>query len=208
MGWMEADFYESYTSKGLDKFFDVDYFGWAEGVHPIAPGSKVGNVYYRPIQDKEGNKIIFVSLLSYSASRNTIAVKTMSENSGPYDATCPKRILDIVGGIDGTNDEFAKPWRRRCYERLNRQKLISSIKCGDILRFDKEIHLTSGSLGRFFEYDRRYPYLGAKKAQVVFHFLSPDGNEEHLCTLRGWREMSFRIVSQEEMEAEFATSAK
>ena len=36
MGWMETNFYESFTSKGLDKFFDVDYFGWSEGVHPIA----------------------------------------------------------------------------------------------------------------------------------------------------------------------------
>lgn len=204
MGWMETDYNEPFTSKGLDKFFDTDYFGWAEGVHPIAPGAKVGNVYYRPIQTKEGNKI-FVSLLSYSASRGTISVKTMTENSGPCDATCPKRILDIVGGIDGTDDEFAKSWRKRCYERLARQKVISSIKNGDILRFDKEIHLMSGNVGRFFKYDRRYPYLGAKKSQVVFHFLSLDGNEDHLCTLRGWREMSFRLVSREEMEAEFAT---
>lgn len=208
MGWMETDFHEHFTSEGLDKFFDTDYFGWAEGVHPIAPGAKVGNVYYRPIQTKEGNKIIFVSLLSYSASREAISVKTMTENSGPCDATCPKRILDIVGGIDGTDDEFAKPWRKRCYERLARQKVISSIKNGDILRFDKEIHLMSGNVGRFFKYDRRYPYLGAKKAQVVFHFLSPDGNEDHLCTLRGWRDMSFHLVSREEMETEFASASK
>jgi len=67
--------------------------------------------------------------------------KEMEESMGPYYYNCPERILKL---LTPTNNEYALKWRRRCGEVIERRKIITKIKNGDILEFGEPIVFKSG----------------------------------------------------------------
>ena len=76
--------------------------------------------------------------------------KDMTEHMGPWECTCPRRILDL---LTPTTHEHALDWRARCYARLlliERRKPAE----GDILMLDSEMHFTDGVQERRFVVER------------------------------------------------------
>lgn len=45
----------------------------------------------------------------------------MDETCGPYECSCPKRILDKPSPTD---NEYAKEWRKNCRDRIEKNKKI------------------------------------------------------------------------------------
>ena len=106
MGWLEVSYHGSRSAKDLDAFFDKDN-GWAPEVNLLGAGSVVGSAYYRPIEVK-GKKLVFVALVHFSKKNGTICYKTMTDADGPVEKTCPRRILDLVGGVDGAVNQWGR----------------------------------------------------------------------------------------------------
>lgn len=196
MGWTEVDFQkEKFTSKGLDDFFS----GYSDIWKPLLPGSKVGGVYYRPfVSMKDGSStLIAVVLVKYSTARRSLTYKDMSDSMGPYYYSCPKKILDAAGGVQGAADESQRRWREKCYAMLEKKKLARKVSDGTYLRFKDELSFTSGEKGRYFEFCRkksRTPYF------ILFTSIKESGAKYvYFVRIHGWQEMDFEIISEHEL---------
>lgn len=62
--------------------------------------------------------------------------KMMDETMGPYMYACPRRILEM---LTPTDNEFAQGWRKRNWERINRQINRQKIGFGDTVRFEEPV---------------------------------------------------------------------
>lgn len=62
------------------------------------------------------------------------AYKDMDETMGPYEDKCPKAILDL---LTPTEYEYAKEWRKRCYENLEKKKnpnTLANLPIGSVIK--------------------------------------------------------------------------
>ena len=93
----------------------------------ILDSAQVGNVVYtahKTTNKKTGEETIWAGIfLTERNSKNYInfTYKDMDETYGPYECSCPKRILDK---LSTTNNELAKKWRENCRDRLEKNKKI------------------------------------------------------------------------------------
>ena len=67
--------------------------------------------------------------------------KDMDETELPYYYECPKKILDL---LTTTNNENAKEWREKCYEKLSQKKYNLKLKEGDLIKFDSPLKFSNG----------------------------------------------------------------
>ena len=76
--------------------------------------------------------------------------KDISEDMGPYQCNCPKRILDL---LTPTDNEWANEWRNKCREKLAERKSRASrpLKDGDVIRLAAPIKFSSGREVQVFE---------------------------------------------------------
>ena len=188
MGWLEVRYTGSRSAKDLDAFFDKDN-GWAPEVNLLGTGSVVGSAYYRPIE-VNGKKLVFVALVHFSKKNGTICYKTMSDADGPTVTTCPRRILDLVGGVDGAVNQWGREWRQACYDAAGSTK---GLRNGDIVEFEHPLFFSEWSCRRFLV---RKEYLSRTATRKSTYFVVYDGGEHNgiPCRIKSWRKMSYKVV--------------
>lgn len=79
-----------------------------------------------------------------------LGYKDMSETSGPCEAECPERILDMLGPTD---NEYALDWRRRCIASLKLR--TRKIENGMRIRLAQPLSFTDGHKGEEFIVEKR-----------------------------------------------------
>ena len=119
----------------------------AFGVRVLASSCVRNRVWYGAIQryDDKGEDPAFagVCLVRWNPRAKDgmiFGYKDMDETSGPCEAGCPQRILDLLGP---TQHPYALDWRRRCHRQsmLERRELPD----GALIRFPSPMKFTDGS---------------------------------------------------------------
>lgn len=146
MGW--TSYHATHYKKGkIDRKAECDaYFleGLNRGYYDVLKSSMVGSTYYAAIKplkkyggkDENGNtialdipkeeqKVFAVVFLTSTNMKDyyNFAYKDMDESCGPCHCDCPKGILDL---LTPTESEYAKEWRKVCYENLEAKKNSNS----------------------------------------------------------------------------------
>ena len=144
MGWtsQHADYYK----KGIvDRKRECDAY-WEEGLNrghfKVLKSAMVGSTYYAAVQvlkeyvgkenevdiykDIKNGPIFCVIFLTSVDMKDyyNFSYKPMDETMGPYQYKCPISILKL---LPETDNEYAKEWRRKCYEQHDRNKNPNSL---------------------------------------------------------------------------------
>lgn len=138
MGW--TSYHATHYKNGkIDRKAECDaYFleGLNRGFYEVLKSSMVGSTYYaavKPLKKYGGEDGLFVDIPEeeqwvfaaiFLTSTDTkdyynFSYKDMTENYGPYRRECPKGILDL---LTPTENEYAKEWRKACYENLKKKR--------------------------------------------------------------------------------------
>jgi len=67
--------------------------------------------------------------------------KDLDENMGPTQMNCPERILKLLTPTDNAN---ALEWRRACWEKIEKRKLVPPLRKDVVLSFKTPIPFASG----------------------------------------------------------------
>lgn len=92
--------------------------------------------------DKNGPQEVYavVCLLEYRPKDYfNFGYKAMDETGEPYYYNCPERILRLL-----TPNEKAKPWRDKCWARIQARKQRMPLRKGMIIRFTTPIIFRNG----------------------------------------------------------------
>ena len=101
------------------------YYGAIRGLKKCIGKNETGEYQYTDIPPAEQETLAVVFLTSvYMKDYYNFSYKDMDESVGPCYYDCPKSILDI---LSPTNNEFAKEWRRKCYEKIEKNKNPNSL---------------------------------------------------------------------------------
>jgi hypothetical protein len=115
------------------------------GHFDVLKSSMVGSTYYaavKPLKKYNGNddngehiyidipedeqRVFAVVFLTSTNMKDyfNFAYKDMDESCGPYQCDCPRSILDL---LTPTENEYAKEWRKQCYENLKKRNNPNSL---------------------------------------------------------------------------------
>lgn len=123
-----------------DNLFNCDMVD-NKGKFEVLKSAMVGSTYYAAVKKTTFNpaseKVFAVIVLTSTNSKDyyNFAYKDMDETMGPDESKCPKTILDL---LSPTEYEYAKEWRKRCYENLKEKKnpnALSNLPIGSIIRY-------------------------------------------------------------------------
>ena len=148
MGWtgIHATYYKNGT---VDRKRECDYYwegGLNSGHFKVVKSRMVGSTYYAavkglkkcigknvegeyqysdiPPSEQKTFAVIFLTSTDMKDFHNFM-YKDMDESMHPYRYDCPKSILDV---LSPTDNEYAKEWRRKCYEKIEKQKSPNALK--------------------------------------------------------------------------------
>ena len=115
----------------------------------VLKSSMVGSVYYAAVRTrrKDGSSEVCAAVfLTKINSRDyfNFGYKDMDETCGPGESQCPTGILKL---LTETDSEYAKMWRKRCWEHHEKKKekrVISELPPGSKISFVNKVHLTDG----------------------------------------------------------------
>jgi len=96
------------------------------------------------IGDAQGKKEVIAVVCVLDHNPNgccNFGYKDMDETMGPYRYNCPERILNL---LTPTENELAKKWREKCWERIRAKKARPRLKKGMVIKFAKPIVFRSG----------------------------------------------------------------
>lgn len=96
------------------------YYGAIKGLKKCIGKNEKGEYQYAdiPLEEQEIFAVVFLTSVDMKDYHN-FSYKDMDESVGPCYYDCPKNILDI---LSPTDSEFAKEWRRKCYEKIEKRK--------------------------------------------------------------------------------------
>jgi len=90
---------------------------------------------------------LVVKTSSHPGDRENFCWKFITEDMGPVEANCPKRIIDL---LSPTTSEYANEWRTRCLDalRIKRERRASAslIQPGVLIEFN--VPLSFGAYGQ------------------------------------------------------------
>ena len=127
MGWTEYRA-SCYKNGKVDRKAEMDsIYNWEDENRKVEvlKSAVVGSTYYAAVKSfNKTNGYEYIGAIVCLTSTNNkdyynFAYKDMDETMGPYKYDCPKGILDLLGPTD---NEYAKEWRRLCYENINEKK--------------------------------------------------------------------------------------
>lgn len=132
MGWLEyrADHYKNGK---VDRKAEMDSkYNWEDESRKVEvlKSSMVGSTYYAAVKSfnkTNGYECVTAAICLTSTNNKdyyNFAYKGMDESCGPYKYDCPKGILDL---LTPTENEFAKEWRKACYENIAAKKNPNSL---------------------------------------------------------------------------------
>jgi hypothetical protein len=150
------------------------------------------NTVYAAIRHPEGYVFGFVALQQWNpTSYHNFACKTMDESCGPNESECPERILKLLSPLEDMYDDlesggglYAKQWRERCQDNLDRRAAAKKVKVGDIVTFAHPLHFYDGSERTEFT------YLGKNR------FSDKYGYGRY--SIRNWRTRNFSFFTPSE----------
>ena len=143
MGWTSYRVEPTYNNKlkkytidrkaECDKLFNQDMVAGKDykviGKFEVLKSSMVGSTYYAAVkktkfatETEPENIRVFAAIVLTSVNNKkwfNFSYKDMDESVGPYQYSCPKSILDL---LSPTDYEYAKKWRKHCYEVLEHKK--------------------------------------------------------------------------------------
>lgn len=137
----------TYREKGLtDKKFLADLYP-STIIRETA--RKDGVIYVAASNAREPDKV-FALVMPFSRYGDEFIVKEQDEGMGPYDASAPAKILDL---LTPTDSEYANRWRESCRENLAKREAAKKVKRGDKVRFAAPLTFTSGAVESEFEFE-------------------------------------------------------
>ena len=118
MGW--TSYHATHYKNGkIDRKAECDAMWNDDPNFEVLKSSMVGRIYYAAI--KRNATVFGVVFITSTDAKDyfNFSYKDMDETVGPYRYDCPKSILDV---LSPTDNEYAKEWRRKCYEKIEKQK--------------------------------------------------------------------------------------
>ncbi len=105
------------------------------------------NVSYIALKRPDNTVTAIVCLIMHTPNDHyNFSYKDMDEGMGPYENTCPERILKL---LTPTEDKYALAWRTRCYDNLAKKK--NAAKVGDVILLSEPLTFTDGHRGDTFK---------------------------------------------------------
>ena len=117
MGWTAGPFEGTYTARAAITFSLGEEFA-PRIVEAVCRGTAI----YAAIRSTDGCDVAGLVLLT-ERRNGLLFTKPILENMGPAEDGCPARILDLLTPVD---NEAARDWRRRCWDRLGRTRTQST----------------------------------------------------------------------------------
>lgn len=123
----------------------------------ILASAFVGSTWYAAAEitrgadgDKPARKFVTAFVFLTSGGSREFGYKDMGEESGPCEAACPKRILDMLTPVDQLPYQgYAADWRARCEaqraKRAEQSRATRKLSVGMVLRFAKPIKFRGGA---------------------------------------------------------------
>lgn len=114
MGWTYT-----YRSGKIDRLSECrNTFGEDPKWATIVKDALVGDVYYAAMQSARTGEVWALIALT-DIDGHEFGYKDMDETMGPYCFDCPNSILKL---LTPTDNEYAKDWRKKCYENTNKRR--------------------------------------------------------------------------------------
>lgn len=105
--------------------------------------------------------------------------KDIDEDSGPYAAEAPERILKLLSPTDNEN---ALRWREQCWGNIQKKKGRPTLRKGMIIRHKaKAIRFQDGKERRYFEVIKRGRYRSLSDGQLC-RLSHDDLNDMEVCS--------------------------
>jgi hypothetical protein len=167
MGWSSMEHYGRKTADLVKEDLGSSY--------EIVERSGVTNgVLYLAVKHLKGEKEGLVSAVAvlYRRDKVWLTTKWVSEEMGPYESTCPAKVLDKLSPV------CAQEWRDRCRKHLAKPKAHE----GDTVVFVSPYEFTDGVK------EHRFTYLG----KGTLFRRDCDGGRVRLG--RGWKERDYGVV--------------
>lgn len=118
-----------------------------------------------------------VCLTSNRASEyHNFNIKIVGEEMGPYESSCPARILDL---LSETDVEYALQWRAKCRATLAKLAESKKVKPGCKVRFLQPMQFTDGVERDTFTFQKNSTFLAG-------HFP---------VRITRWRERAFEVLA-------------
>lgn len=131
-----------------DKMFISDAVSWKTheviGRYELLKSAMVGSTHYAAVRktifatetEPESVKVFAAVTLTKVDNKDyyNFAYKNMDESMGPCECKCPKAILDL---LTPTEYEYAREWRKRCYENLKKKKdsnALGNLPIGSVIK--------------------------------------------------------------------------
>ena len=92
-----------------------------------------GKYQYEEIE----NGLVWAAVFLTSTKGNDFSYKNMDETENPFYYDCPKSILEL---LSATDNELAMTWRKRCYEKIEKNKSglsLSKVPIGTAILWEK-----------------------------------------------------------------------
>ncbi|MBS1862264.1 MAG: hypothetical protein JSS68_11200 [Actinobacteria bacterium] len=109
MAWTSGDFDGRLTARAAVAFV----FGEEYTERHLLDLARDGEIVYAALRSEDLQEAWGLVLVIKREGKR-LHVKRISEDMGPYDDRCPKRILDL---LSEPSNEWARDWRRRCLAR-------------------------------------------------------------------------------------------
>ncbi len=88
--------------------------------------------------------------------------KDMDEDMGPCEDKCPEKILKL---LTPTDSEYAKAWRKRCWDNINARKAAPTVKKNQWVKFVRPLRFQCGTVRDVLQ------YIGRNRFRDSFGFL-------------------------------------
>jgi hypothetical protein len=171
----------SYTVNKTDKTIDL-LRQEINGEYKIIDHSTKGGVTYLAVQHKDDDRV--EAAVALHSRRSTgyfgeqeFTLKIMDEGMGPYNYDCPRRILNKLS--DPPMNDYAREWRAKCAERLDKVAEGNKVKPGATIRFASPITFNDGVERDTFTFEGRNVFTSTDYTR---------------CKISNWKKRAFEVL--------------
>ena len=153
MGW--TNYHAEYYKKGkvdVKKELDEMWRTHATNDQKLLKSVLRGSVWYAALEYVADNGETKIGALIYRTSTNlrdyyNFSYKAMDETMGPGYYDYPVTMLKA---LTPTENEYANEWRRKCYEKLKKQKFLKDATIGTKIKVGNDIFTKTNYYGKIY----------------------------------------------------------
>lgn len=132
MGWTsyQATHYKGGRIDRKAECMDVASYGGEK----VVKASMKGSVFYAAVRSSRNPDRVYGLVILTQVDNGCFCYKDMTEDMGPGYCDCPKSVLDA---LTPTTSQYAKEWRRSCYENVQKQRdsvNLSKLPIGTVIQ--------------------------------------------------------------------------